>query len=148
MHVWSFAFLKRAKIMFCFSFYFQWSATEEDRVVPLKKITPWSQSPSWICNALHMTFICFPKTACKGKKKNILKGEKVSNMLKRERKVQKRERKVHCIYSHIFWDSVSFKWRIFFNRLWFQGFFLDPPWKSFFDHNFDSNFDCNSDCYF
>ena len=38
MHVWSKAFLKCAKIMLCLNFYFWWSAKEEDRVMPLKKI--------------------------------------------------------------------------------------------------------------
>ena len=41
-----------------------------------------------------MTFLCFPKSACEGKKDLffILKGKKVPKVLKRERKVQKRER--------------------------------------------------------
>ena len=131
--------------MFCFSFNFQWSATEEDRVVPLNNIPPWSQSPSWICNALHMTFLCFPKSACKGKKDfflNSVRQKSSKSAKKREKSAKKPEKsakKTLHLFPHIL-RFIVFQMKDFLTVYGFMvslgtplnNFFWGPPLKKYF----------------
>ena len=89
--------------------------------VPQKKIgwclyrrnPPQSQSRSWICNALHMTFLCFPKSAYKGKKdfEKIPNGTKILKVLKRDSvSVQPRRNKSFiCTQTKIIWSQNELK---------------------------------------
>ena len=111
--------------MFSLNFYFQWSATEEDKVVPLKKIPLWSYESQLDLYCVTHDISLSAKKCMQGYFFLFLKAKKFQKCWKERKTCKKWEKKLH-LFPHVLRFSVSQMKDFFFTVYGFM-FFEDPP---------------------